>query len=197
VPAQKVSLVENGIFKRFLMSRIPRKGFEHSNGHAASTPNAPVRAHPMNLIMAAAAGVSDAEIRRRAIAAATGDGLPYALVVERLHIPRPEDPEVAIDDGLSAPAVMKRVYRDGREEYVRGGRFGVVPVRSLKDLLAVGASPVVYSYLGSGAPSRFGVVEVDAGYVVSIAAPPLLFRDLDVKKPTGAQRSAPIAPRPK
>jgi TldD protein len=199
MPAQKVSLVENGVFKRFLMSRIPRKGFEHSNGHAASSAFGGLRAHPANLIVSSTAGVSDAEIRRRALAAAATENHGYVLVVERL------DTSIAADDdfetmnmdggGLTKPAVLRRVYRDGREELVRGARFGAVPMRSLKDLLAVGATPVVYSYVGSGFPSR-SLFDSGSGYYVSIVAPPLLFRDLDIKKPTGAQPTAPIAPRP-
>jgi hypothetical protein len=208
MPVQKVSLVENGVFKRFVMSRIPRKGFEHTNGHAASGPFSPVRAHPANLIMSSTAGVSDAEIRRRAIAAAAADNHHYVLVVERLETGHHAgddffDPMafmmggVGGDDGLPPPAVIRRVYRDGHEELVRGARFGAVPLRSLKAMVAVGATPVVYSYLGSGMPSRYAMFSAgDGGYYVSIVAPSLLFRDLDIKKPTGSHPSAPIAPRP-
>jgi TldD protein len=207
MPTQKVSLVENGVFKRFLMSRIPRKGFEHTNGHAASGPFSSVRAHPANLILSSSAGVSDAEMRRRAIAAAAADNHGYVLVVERLDTGRHGgedffDPMSFMmggggDDGLPQPTVLRRVHRDGREELVRGARFGAVPLRSLKSVLAVGATPVVYSYLGSGMPSRFAMFTGgDGGYYVSIVAPALLFSDLDIKKPTGAHPSAPIAPRP-
>jgi hypothetical protein len=206
MPVQKVSLVENGVFKRFLMSRIPRKGFAHTNGHAASSPYAPVRAHPANLIMTSSAGVSDAEIRRRAIAATAADNHNYVLVIERLdtgsHGGDDFDPMMFMmggggNESMPPPAVLRRVYRDGHEELVRGARFGAVPLRSLKDVLAVGATPVVYSYLASGLPARFAMFSGgEGGYYVSIAAPALLFRDLDIKKPTGAQPTAPIAPRP-
>jgi len=202
--AQKVSIVENGIFKRFLMSRTPRKGFEHSNGHASSSPYSPVRAHPMNLIVASTRGVSDAQIRKQAIAAAKQQGMPYVLVVEKLATHRPSmddfDPSMFSGDAtLPKPTVVKRVYSDGHEELVRGASFGAVPIRSLKDLPAIGSTPTVYSYTGSGALSRFAAFsgDSDSGYFVSIAAPPLLFRDLDVKKPIGPHRTAPIVPRPK
>jgi len=36
-----------------------------------------------------------------------------------------------------------------------------------------------------------------SGYFVSIVTPSLLFRDVDIKKPLGPHRAAPIAPRPK
>jgi TldD protein len=182
IAAQKVSLVENGVFKRFLMSRIPRKGFEHSNGHGASTQSLAVGAHPMNLIVRSTHAVADAELRRRALAAAKEEGLAYILVVDKL-------------DTITRPTVMKRVYPDGREELVRGASLGPIPLRNLRDILAIGATPTVYSYFGEG---RFaGMFDGSGGYLVSIIAPTILLRDVDVKKPTGSQPSVPIAPRPK
>jgi len=68
-----------------------------------------------------------------------------------------------------------------------------ITLRSLRDILAVGNTPVPYPYLGSGFATA---ADSTAGYLASIAAPSLLFRDADVKKPTGAQKAPPIAPRP-
>jgi hypothetical protein len=182
IAAQKVSLVENGIFKRFLMSRTPRKGFDHSTGHGRSTPMSPVRAHPANLIVTSTKGVSDREIAKRALAAAKEQELPYVLVVDRLA--SDFDPSMFSRDGSSIgkPALLRRLYLDGHEQLVRGATFGAVPLNALKQLIAIGSTSVPYQ-----AP---GVIPV------SIVCPPLLFRDVDVKKPHGAQRKLPIAPRP-
>ncbi len=43
VATQRVSLVENGTLQRLVMSRTPRKGFEHSNGHGYASSGSPVR----------------------------------------------------------------------------------------------------------------------------------------------------------
>lgn len=83
IAARRVSLVEDGVFKRFVMSRTPRKGFEHSTGHGRSSPFSPVRAHPANLIVSTSRGVSDRELVRRALAAAKQQRLPYILAVDR------------------------------------------------------------------------------------------------------------------
>ncbi len=204
VPAQRVSLVEHGRLQRFLMSRTPRKGFPHSNGHGAGSSAGGVRAHPLNLIIASAAGVGDAEMRRRALAVARDEDLKYILVVDKLDPGGGEensDPSMMSNDGLALPkpAVMRRVYLDGHEELVRGGTFAAMPVRTLKDIVAVGATPTVYSYPGYGMPARYELLAGNRGgysYTVSLACPPLLFRDVDVKRPTGAQKQPPIAPRP-
>jgi hypothetical protein len=184
IAAQKVSIVENGMFRRFLMSRAPRKGFTQSNGHGNWFAYGTVRAAPSNLILSSSAAVSDAELRRRAAAAAREQGLPYYLLVERLEMRRyrGDVTNPGEDSSLPRPALVRRVYLDGREELVRGGTFGAVPLKSLKDILAIGATPTVGSYQGRS--------------LVSIAAPGLLFRDLDVKKPQGPQKQPPIAPRP-
>jgi hypothetical protein len=198
IPAQKVSLVENGVFKRFLMSRIPRKGFEHSNGHAVATPYASLRAHPANLIVTSTRAVGDAELARRARAFAKEQGLPYYVVADKLATHRSDATRTSAETTIQAPVILRRVYMDGHEELVRGASFGAFPVRALRDLLAVGATGTAYTYLGSGLPERVSVSRGDSpgGFVATIVAPALLVRDIEVKKPLGAQRQAPIAPRP-
>jgi len=200
VPVQKVSLVEKGVFKRFVMSRAPRKGFEHSNGHAASTSSDPVRAHPFNVIVTATGGLSDATIRARAIAAAKAEGLAYVLVVDRLDV----QPFGELDTSMFAerstvarPAIIKRVYADGHEQLVRGALFGEINARSLRDVVAVGSRATVYNFYGNGLDTHYSsMFENSQGYLASIASPPLLFKDVEVKPPRNSQRSAPIAPRP-
>ena len=169
VAAQRVSLIENGKLVRFLMSRTPRPGFAHSNGHGRASLDVAVRAMPSNLVVSAAAGLGDPDIRRRAIAVAKDQGLPYVMVVDRLV-------------GFT-PAVVERVYLDGHSELVRGASLGAMPTRELRDIIAVGARPTAYQYMSS--------------VPVAILAPPLLFRDLDLKKPTTPQPKPPSVTRPR
>jgi hypothetical protein len=201
IAAQRVSLVENGVLKRFLMSRTPRKGFEHSTGHGRSTRYAEVRAHPSNLVVTSTKKLADRELVRRALAAAKDQELPYVLVVDRLAPYDASDIDFSMfasgTPTLAHPAVVRRVYPDGREELVRGATFGGVPLQALKDLLAVGTTSVPYHYVGSGLDRRFDALyDGSDGISISILTPSLLFRDIDVKKPHGAQKKPPIAPRP-
>lgn len=201
IAARRISLVEDGVFKRFLMSRTPRKGFEHSTGHGRSGPRSPVRAHPANLIVSASRGVSDRELVRRALAAAKPQKLPYILAVDRITAPEPGEIDTALlsDPGsaIGTPSLVKRIYPDGREELVRGAAFAAVPLRALKDLLDVGNAGVPYHYLSAGVGRPFDALfDPPTGIAISIVSPSLAFRDLDIKKPRGAQRKPPIAPRP-
>jgi TldD protein len=201
IAARRVSLVEDGVFKRFLMSRTPRKGFEHSTGHGRSSATSPVRAHPANLIVSASRGVPDRELVRHALAAAKQQGLAYVMVVDRITTPEQGDLDPGMLSGpgsvIGQPSLVKRVYPDGREELVRGTAFAAVPLRALKDLLDIGNSGVPYHYVSAGSGRPFDALfEPPSGIAISIVAPSLVFRDLDLKKPRGAQRKPPIAPRP-
>jgi hypothetical protein len=202
IAGTKVTLVENGVFKRFLMSRLPRKGFEHSTGHGRSTPLAPIRAHPSNLVLSAKSKVADKDMIKTAIKAAKTAGLTYVLVVERLAtgVERDDIDASAFSSGGSQvprPLVLRRVYLDGHEELVRGGTFGGVQMRSLKDLAAIGTTAVAFNYTASGLGARFDALMPNPqGFTVSISSPSLLFRDIDVKKPVKAQRKPPVASRP-
>jgi predicted Zn-dependent protease len=201
VPGTKVSLVENGTLKRFLMSRTPRKGFEHSTGHGRSTPLAPVRAHPSNLVISSTAKVADKKLLARALQTAKAAGTPYILVVEKLAtIMGRDDFDPSMFSGgvfIPKPRVMKRVYVDGHEELVRGGSFSSLQLRSLKDLVGIGTSLTPYHYVASGLPARYDMmIPSPTGFTISIVCPPLLFRDIDVKKPLGPQKKPPAAPRP-
>jgi TldD protein len=203
MPTQKVTLVENGTFKAFLMSRIPRKGFDHTNGHAASSAYSSLRAHPANLLVSGK-GLAEPQLRKRAMALAKEQGLDYVLVVDKLAqaLDRDElDPTMFRDVTVPPPAIMHRIYKDGRQELVRGGSFGPIPLRSLRDIVAIGATPTVYSYLDMGMPGRFAMMfstrSYGGGFLVSIAAPSILLRDVELKKPQGANKQPRIAPRPK
>lgn len=198
IPAQRVSLVESGTLKNFLMSRLPRKGFEHSNGHAASTQWAPTRAHPTHLIVSASTGLAANSLAQRAQATAAEAKVGYYYVVDKLVQRRFFDDErSAPDETLPRPVIMRRVYADGREELVRGGSFGPVSIRMLRDVIA-GDVQTSYSYLGSGMPSRYTVLGGDSpgGFIATIVSPTLLLKDVDVRKPRNTKKRPPLIPRP-
>jgi predicted Zn-dependent protease len=58
VKAQKVTVVENGILKNFLMSRLPLDGFPESNGHGRRAPGFNVAGRQSNLLVTASKTVT-------------------------------------------------------------------------------------------------------------------------------------------
>ncbi len=65
VPAQRVSIVDNGILKDFLMSRRPGPDFDQSNGHARALFLSDPRAASSNLIFRSSKGVSPDELKKK------------------------------------------------------------------------------------------------------------------------------------
>jgi TldD protein len=188
VAAQKVTLVTDGVLRTFLMSRTPRKGFLHSNGHAREEFRGSPRGHIGNLVLTAAGGLSDGDLRRRLIAEAKAAKHPYAIVVDLLEesVTRAESAGEFSgrgERGVGALVIWK-VSLDGKQERVRGGHLGELPLRILKEIVAAGRTPSVASEAGYWGPGD------------SVASPALLFKELQINKPREPSRKPPVAPRP-
>ena len=69
VPGARVSLIEGGILKGLLMTRIPRKEIAHSNGHARATRFSGPRAAIGNLFVSGKAGAPRVGLTRPALLA--------------------------------------------------------------------------------------------------------------------------------
>jgi len=205
VPAARVSLIEGGILKGLLMTRIPRKELAHSNGHARATRFSAPRAGIGNLLVSGKPGTPRVGLTRAALLgemrkAGRGGGL--ASYVIRL-LDDPQIPGVASQadtlalisvsgSGRTAPSVKPlvayRVNADGKEELVRGLTLeGIIP-RSLKDIVAVGKDAEVYNFQEGG----LGFVGVPS----SIVTPPLLLSDVDIRRSVGKHKRPPLYPRP-
>jgi predicted Zn-dependent protease len=191
VPAQRVVVVEDGVFRSFLMSRTPRKGFGRSNGHAREN-YVGTTARPSNLILSTKNTFAERELRARLLAEAKAAKRPYAVVVGLL-----EDSDVRFleSGGMPLPwggggergtlaLVMWKLLPDGKMERVRGGRIAEIPLRALKEILAAGSVPAVFSTGGYTSDGE------------SFVAPALLFKELEILHPRAPTTKAPAVPRP-
>ena len=68
IPAQRVSVVDQGVLQAFLMSRAPIEGFSVSNGHGRRQPGAAVVARQGNLVVNATETVPYEELRAQLVA---------------------------------------------------------------------------------------------------------------------------------
>jgi hypothetical protein len=143
VPAQRVELVEDGVVRAVLMSRVPREDIVGSNGHGRSLGTARRDALPGVVAVEPAHDVGMKSLRKRALRMARQAGRDYVLVVRRLAPPALSDKfDVAFtatrrfgahDAVRGVPAL-----RDGREMPVRGLGFLGVDRRALRDIAAAG-----------------------------------------------------------
>jgi len=193
VASQSVQLVEDGVLRDVLMSRVPRSDRQKSTGHGRGMGRDRVEAMPSQVKVEHSGSVSSRRLRRLAVKYAKQAGLPYVLVVRRLVPPSMADSfefSVTGDEplaGLTAPTEIYRLYADGREEPVRGLQFVGVDRRVLRDIVASARTSQVVEMLDvPGASRRFGLAWFE-GFPVSWSVPEVLIGELELHSRSGGE----------
>lgn len=180
VPARRVSLIEQGVLKNFLMSRRPGKDMPQSNGHGRSGVPGRETAQIGNLFIQSSEGKSYDDLKQQLIKMCQEENLQYGLVIRALE-----------PDGRSAvgmPVLTYKVYvSDGHEELVRGAFAQSVPVRSLRQIEAVGNDAFVVNRLSGSS---------DLPTPSSIVAPSVLLEEMELKRPAGTQQKPALLTHP-
>jgi hypothetical protein len=202
VPAQRVELVEDGVVRTVLMSRVPREDLVGSNGHGRSLGTARRDALPGVVAVEPARGVGTKSLRKRALRMARQAGRDYVLVVRRLEPPAlSEKFDVAFTgdaplSGLTSPYEVYRLYGDGREMPVRGLAFLGVDRRALRDIVAAGKIGAPVGEMDSTpGPQQYTIGPV-GGLPVTWSAPPVVIAEMELRGSSGAEpRVIPPPPR--
>ena len=218
VPAEKVTLVENGNLKSELMSRRPGPDFDRSNGHGRAAFLNDAKPAMSNLIFSSSEALSPAELKKKFLdecrAEKRSEREKYCLIVREMDNPtlsllHQEDfSELLASYGGGAgtgdrlPLVIYRIYPDsGREEVVRGARIIGLNSRALRNLAGIGNDSFVYNYMqnqmngfSGTALGAFGSAQT--GLPASMVAPSLLFEELEVRGARGEAKRLPLLPPP-
>jgi predicted Zn-dependent protease len=186
--AQRVSLIENGVLKTFLMSRLPIASFANSNGHGrASTGHVPT-GRQGNLIVTSTRSVSEAKLRKQLIEEAKKQGKTYGLYFEDISsgfaVTQRRSPQAF----EIIPLVVWRVYVDGRpDELVRGVSIVGTPLAAMKRILVTGDKSEVFN----------GECGAESGTIpVSAVAPAMLVSEMETQKQAQNTARPPILPIP-
>jgi TldD protein len=188
VPAQRVSLIQNGILKNFLMSRMPITNFAASNGHGRRQAGLMPTGRQGNLIVESSKTVKDSELRGKLIEEVKKSGKPYGLYFEDVQggftLTTRELPQAF----QVLPVIVWRVYADGRpDQLVRGVDIVGTPLASLNRILLTGNTTQVFN----------GICGAESGSVpVSASAPAMLFSEMEVQKRKASHERPPILPPP-
>ncbi|HXW62650.1 MAG TPA: metallopeptidase TldD-related protein [Candidatus Acidoferrales bacterium] len=214
VRGERVAIVENGMLKNLLMSRRPGPDFYISNGHARSAMLSEPQPLSSNLFFQSSAALGPVELRKKFLDACRDDGHDWCLEVKRMANPalsalQQEDfsdfvGEMAggLGSGQRMPLLVYRVYvADGREEPVRGAIIEGLTLRTLRNMLAIGNDPVVYTYMQNPAGGLAGTAlgsfgSAQDGIPTTIIAPSLLLEDVEVRGFHGEPRRLPLVPAP-
>ncbi|HEY3740473.1 MAG TPA: metallopeptidase TldD-related protein [Bryobacteraceae bacterium] len=208
VSPKPVSVIEQGILKDYLRSRLPIKGFQESNGHgrlmAGFGANLPVIG---NLFIRARQTKKMAELKQQLIATIQQRNKPYGILIRKLDYPSTAsygELQSMITSMVQSggggrpvpyPTLVYKVYPDGREELVRGVRLRGVSTRSLRDIMAASEETAFFDFINDSGP--FAMMGTQ-GYLAAatVVAPGVLFEELELERAEGETQKVPIAPPP-
>lgn len=188
VPAQRVELITNGILKSFLTSRMPIKGFDHSNGHGRNQPGLMPTARQGNLIVSSTLNVPEKDMRQRLIDEVKKQNKPYGLYFDDIQGGFTLTTRSLPQAFQVLPVIVYKVYADGRpDELVRGVDIVGTPLAALTRIITTGDEQHVFN----------GVCGAESGSVpVSAVAPAMLFSEMEVQKRAHEHDRPPILPPP-
>src|SRR5438132_3757481 len=188
IRAQKVSVVEKGILKNFLMSRSPISGFENSNGHGRKAPGYRTVGRQGNLIVQATNTVSEGRMRAMLIEEAKRQGKTFGLLFKDISGGFTLTGRASPQSFQVTPIMVYRISVDGRpDELVRGVDLIGTPLTSFSKIVAAGDTPEVFN----------GFCGAESGYVpVSAVSPSILTAQIEVQKKAKSSDRPPILPPP-
>jgi hypothetical protein len=196
VAPTRVELVEDGVLRALLMSRIPRKDLAASTGHGRSLGADRRSAVPAVVTITPRKLVSDARLRRAGLRLAAQTGRDYLLVVRALTPPAlVENLEVGISGegpmtGLTAPYEAYRLYADGHTQPVRALRFSGVDRRVLRDIALAGPGAGPVDMLdGPPGPARYQIGPT-GGLTATWDVPAVLITELELAGGGGGEPRA-------
>lgn len=188
VPAQRVTVVENGVLRGFLMSRSPINKFTASNGHGRCSPGANPVARQGNLIVQSSKRVPYEKLREMLIEEARKQGKPYGLVFDEIAGGFAVTQTMFTQAFKLMPLKVTRVWADGRpDELIRGVNLVGTPIVSLETIISAGDDYATFN----------GICGAESGWVpVSASAPSLLVRTVEVARNDKSQTKPPLLPAP-
>ena len=187
-PAKPAVLVEDGVFRGFLMSRSPIEGFSESNGHGrAQSWRQPV-SRMANTIVRTTNPRSEAQLRRMMASELRRQGREWGLIVEEIGGGFTMTGRVYPNAFNVRATYAWKVFADGRpDELIRGIDLVGTPLVALSNVLAAGNDPAVFN----------GFCGAESGSVPNSAVSPTLFiRQLEAQKKESGSSRPPLRPKP-
>lgn len=193
VPGERVEVVQDGVVRELLMTRVPRDADDRSTGHARSLGVGRREAMPSNVQVDPPRSSSLRRLERRGLRLASAAGLDALLVIGRLEPPAmTEDFDVYFTGdgpppGLTPPFEAWLLRADGTREPVRGATFHGVDRRLLRDIEGAGPMGAWVGVLDAGAgPQRYTLGAV-GGLPAAWRVPPILVTEVELRGRSGGE----------
>lgn len=187
VAATSASLVEKGSIRGYLSTRAGIGKKHVSNGHARNEAYERPMSRMGVTIVDAEDPVDDAELKRRLVEEVKRRKLPFGIHVLDADSGETATKSYDFQAFLGEIRAAKRIYPDGREEYVRDVSFVGTPLNAIRSIIAAGAKQEVdNSYCGA-----------ESGAVpVSTICPAFLVESLELQSNARTPNAAPTYPMP-
>jgi predicted Zn-dependent protease len=187
-PARRVQLVDDGVLKTFLMSRLSVASFSQSNGHGRAESGKMPIGRQGNLIVTSAKTVSDAKLRQMLRSEAKKQGKAYGLYFEDISSGFAVTTRRSPQAFQVLPLVVYRVYVDGRpDELVRGVSIVGTPLAALSSIVATDDRPEIFN----------GLCGAESGTIpVSAVAPAMLVSTIETQRQAQGTARPPIVEPP-
>jgi TldD protein len=188
MPAQRLTVVEKGVLRAFLMSRSPVLQFDKSNGHGRRQPGFEVVSRQSNLIVESGNMVSDTRLREMLREEIRRQNKPYGLYFEQVTGGYTQTRRSGLQAFAVVPLVVYKVYPDDRpDELVRGVDIVGTPLASFSKILATSNRQEVFN----------GYCGAESGSVpVSAVSPALLVAEIETQRKEKSTDRPPLLPRP-
>jgi predicted Zn-dependent protease len=186
--AERVDLIQDGVLKDFLMSRLPIANFSASNGHGRAESGHVPTGRQGNLIVTSTRTVPEVKLREQLIEEAKKQGKPYGLYFEDISSGFAVTQRSSPQAFQVIPLVVWRVYVDGRpDELVRGVSIVGTPLAAMKSIIATGDKSEVFN----------GLCGAESGTIpVSAVAPAMLLSAIETQRQPQGTARPPILPKP-
>jgi predicted Zn-dependent protease len=189
VRGQRVTVVDDGVLKTFLLDRAPLKNFSKSNGHGRAEPGFLAVSRQSNLQVVSSNTVSRERLMEQLREEAFRQGRPFGLLFDNIEGGFTTTGRGSANAFNVLPNVVYRIYTDPRREpeLVRGVDLIGTPLAAFGKIIATDDQIDVFN----------GVCGAESGGVpVSASSPALLVSEVEVQKKMQSQETRPILPAP-
>jgi predicted Zn-dependent protease len=188
VQARRVTVVDRGLLKTFLLGRAPLREFPQSNGHGRGESGLVPVSRQSNLVVEASRTVTSEALVAMLKDEARKQGKPFGLLFDNIEGGFTTTGRSNPNAFNVMPNVVYRVYTDDRPpELVRGVDLIGTPLAAFGKF--IGASDTIGIFNG--------VCGAESGSVpVSASSPELLVSEVEVQKKAQSQEGLPILPAP-
>jgi predicted Zn-dependent protease len=187
VKARRVTVVENGVLKTFLMSRTPVQGIAQSNGHGRGQVGLSPVARQSNLVVEVSPSAVQLDLKKLLIAEIKKQGLPFGLYFDEIEGGFTFTGRTMPNSFNVLPLMVYRIYADDHEEVVRGADLIGTPLTTFSKIVAADKNVAVFN----------GFCGAESGSVpVSASSPGIFVTQIEVQKKAKSQERIPLLPAP-